>query len=83
MTLQVSEMALICQHGFKIVAEYKLFRKEWDGSWTVRVAKCLQKGNNCIIRLSHGRKQYTLTYDTKDEANKKILQLIKMGYKKQ
>ena len=83
MLMQMNESTLIFQYGFKIVAEYKKFEKCWDGSWDVHTAKCLQNGEDCIIKLYHGRSAFTLVYDSKKNANAKIKQLIDMGYKRE
>lgn len=83
MTKQMNEIALIA-NGYKKVATYKKFEKDCLNNWTVHEAICFQKDNECVIKLhnSSKKKSFTLYYQNKDEANKKIKQLISTGYKK-
>lgn len=83
MTMQMNDMALMA-NGYKIVAVYKKFEKDCLNNWTVYKVTCYQKENECLIRLynSAKRKSFTLQYHNKEDANAKIKQLIKAGYKK-
>lgn len=83
MTLQMNSMALISS-GFKRKAVYKSFEKRRDGSWCVETAECFQNGDECVIKLYNNttRKTFTLYYDNKEDANKKMKHLISIGYKK-
>lgn len=78
MTLQMNEMGLFV-NGYKIVAVYKKFEKLWDGRWTCSTATCYQNGDECVIKIDG----YTLYYDNKNLANRKIKHLISIWYKKE
>lgn len=74
---------MIFQYGFKVVAEYKMFHRNTNNSWDVYEATCFQNGEHCVIRVYHKRHQWTLEYFSKEQANNKIKELIKEGYKRQ
>jgi hypothetical protein len=74
-------MALI-KNGFKQVATYKRYKKNWDKSFTAYTIEAWTDEKQFILRYISDGKMFTKVFTDKDKANNEIKERLADGYKK-